>query len=71
MEKHCAEFFAKRTAEKRGAPMTKEDVEECFMELAEKRQRLMVLAEGNEEAEKAAWTEVKLFTRNFKTFSFK
>jgi hypothetical protein len=57
MERHCEDFFAKRMAQKHGAAMTKEDVEECFQELAVKRQRLMAGLDGEEEKE-AAWTQV-------------
>jgi len=56
MKRHCMDFFAKRSAQKRSAAITKEDVEECFQELREKRQRM--LSDQEEEEKEAAWTQV-------------
>lgn len=55
MKRHCMDFFAKRSAQKRSAAITKEDVEECFQELREKRQRM--LSDQEEEEKEAAWTQ--------------
>jgi hypothetical protein len=59
MEQHCVEFFQKRAGEKRGAPLSKEDVQECFQELDAKRQKMMrEMMEKN--SDDAPWTQAKI-----------